>query len=121
MTLLRFLAICIAFGFNYTGTIHANPAPQDEQYFRYFSIEIEDLEDFEPSLFEEALSDRSAYSVLETCNSQNALLIAVNANYPKRVDAIAEELQQMLLEVIPSRKLKGIETITLDEKVSFCQ
>ncbi|MFT6996347.1 MAG: hypothetical protein ACJAQ4_000086 [Cryomorphaceae bacterium] len=95
-------------------------AQESTAYFRYFEIELEQSVDLEKDVKSDLFSE-TPFQLRSSCNSRNSIVVAVPANYPKRVPQIEEELKTSLQSVFSSDKIESLHTITALDLESFCQ
>ncbi len=100
-----------------TTTAHA----QQEPHYRYFEITSLQLNDSQVKAMETSLLRNEAMRIDQVCMNQNALLVSVNANYPKRIEDITAELQSIGKKSWKTKELPTVSPISAQIKDAWCQ
>lgn len=94
-------------------------AQESADYFRYFEVKLEQSVDLEQrvnaNLFRE-----TPFSIHSTCSSRQTVIVAVSADYPKRVLQIEEELRITLKDIISTEKIKSVQTVKVSNLETLC-
>ena len=61
------------------------------------------------------------FQLRSACSSRNSIIVAVSADYPKRVHQIEDELKTSLKSTISSDKIESLHTIKAMDLESLCQ
>lgn len=67
------------------------------------------------------LFSQTPFQLRTSCNSKNSFLVAVRADYPKRVYQIEDELKTVIQNRISSDNVQSIHTVSAVDLESFCQ
>ncbi|MEM9050525.1 MAG: hypothetical protein AAGC47_00605 [Bacteroidota bacterium] len=101
-------------------SINILQAQDSEEYFRYFELKMKSSVDIEDASLSEKTADYS-FSIHSTCSTKHSIIIAVPASYPKRIDAIKDELAQRFKKEISKSQEDKIQVIKVSDLQSFCQ
>ena len=106
--------LCVLYSASYGQT-----QPRQE-YFRTFSVELKNLDEETEQKLNNLFNQRDNFQLDLVCSGENKCLIAVNANYPKRIGAIENELREMLTSQLGKRTVVGVKSIPVSEKNTYC-
>jgi hypothetical protein len=95
-------------------------AQESTEYFRYFEIELEQSVHLEKDIRSDLFSE-TPFQMHSSCSLKNSIIVAVPAEYPKRVHQIEDDLKTSLQSVISLDKIEALHTITALDLESFCQ
>jgi hypothetical protein len=95
-------------------------AQESTTYFRYFEIELEQSVDLEKDIRSDIFRE-TPFQLRSSCTSRNSILVAVPADYPKRVHEIEAELKTSLKRIVSTKKIESLQTIKAIDLDSFCQ
>ena len=101
-------------------SIHKIQAQDSQEYFRYFELKMKSSVDIDDSSLSEKHAGKS-FSIHSTCSTKHSIIIAVPASYPKRIDAIKDELAQQFKKEISKSQEEKIQVIKASDLQSFCQ
>lgn len=99
----------------------ANESFAQDQYFRYFQIDTEQLDSGQLSAIHEELIKHPSMEVFANCPEKHTLLVAVNAKYQKRIDDIKSELVAMTGKLSRNQAPPDVQSVPLAERDSICQ
>jgi len=111
-------AIFLLIGFTIVSSF--SQAQETSTYFRYFEIELTQSVNLEEDVRSDLFSD-TTFELRSSCGAKNSFIVAVPANYPKRVYQIEEEIKTSLQSTISSDKIESLHTISAIDLESFCQ
>ena len=112
------LALCCSLGFFLISSF--SQAQESASYYRYFEVKLEQSVDMEKDIRSELFS-QTPFQLRTSCNSRNSVLVAVRADYPKRVYQIEDELKTVIQSRISSDNIQSIHTVSALDLESFCQ
>jgi len=95
-------------------------AQESTTYYRYFEIELKQSVDIKNDVKADLLRE-TPFLIHVTCGARNSVIVAVPADYPKRVHQIEDEIKSSLESVISTKKSKSLHTIKAIDLDSFCQ
>jgi hypothetical protein len=93
----------------------------DQKYYRYFIISAQDVSEPLMKQFAKSASEKSFYSTPQVCLTQNKILVAVDINYPKRVEEIKEEIAEMFISKTAASNLIKVEKTDIETSKNFCK
>jgi hypothetical protein len=95
-------------------------AQESETYYRYFEVKLKpkvELEEQRNSL----QSKGDYYQFHSSCEDRHSVIVAVRADYPKRIPAIEDELAVLFKKNMLSDKASSISIIKAPELQSYCR
>ncbi len=98
-----------------------DPQNSAADYFRYFEVTTGALSSDAQQKISNAFSRQDVIQTKMFCTRSNKLLIAVKADYPKRIDEISEEIRKTLKAAMKETNVFKIETIALSDTSNFCK
>ncbi len=107
------------------GLVNALSAQSNESepptFYRYFEISWTEMTDNQRSKFSNSIANHPSFRIHANCPAGKKVLVAVPASYPKRIDDIQTELEELYGAVIPKSTLTSIEIIALPATTNFCK
>jgi len=95
-------------------------AQKNVAYARYYEVKLKQSVKLETSSFSEKIKE-TPFRIHSLCSSHHTLLIAVPADYPKRIPAVKQELAQQFKKEISKFKEDDIKVIKVADLQSYCQ
>lgn len=92
----------------------------EPQYYHSFVVEFKSLDQSTEQALGGLFNQREYLKIESSCREGNKILIAVNADYPKRVEAIKSEINEMLTDKLGKRKVVSVANIPSTEKNTYC-
>lgn len=89
-------------------------------HFRNFEVEITTWTDQDMDQLRRTFADK-VMVLRQTCRKSNTILVAVDASYPKRVEAIREEISAELARVLSADRIVKIESIPHQKTINYCK
>ncbi len=114
----RFLLTFIVLGFAYTAF---SQSLTSEKYYRHFYIQVKNLSQDEFRAIQNSAKTIAHIDVIEFCEGSPGALLRVNADYPKRVDDIQIELELLISNHIPKRRILHVNMVTDQDKTTYCK
>ncbi len=93
----------------------------DQKFYRYFVVSAQDVSELQMKQFAKSASEKSFYTPPQICLSENKILVAVDINYPKRVDEIKEEIAALFTANTAVSKLIQVEKTDIESSKNFCK
>jgi hypothetical protein len=95
-------------------------AQETTTFYRYFEVSFEQSIDSQRDVTSD-LFNKTPFQLRSACSSRNSIIVAVPADYPKRVHQIEDELKTSLQSAFSSDKIESLQTIKATDLESFCQ
>lgn len=92
-----------------------------EKYFRYFEVEVKARSEMQSESIREVFSRHSHMSLEAVCPDKNRLVIAVDASYPKRIEAMEEEITAAVGEILKTKNIQSVRTVPATERGKNCR
>lgn len=92
-----------------------------EKYFRYFEVETKTLSEAQSERIRSAFAVHPQMKLEAACPDLNLLVIAVDASYPKRIDAMAEEITATTGEILKTKNIQSVKTVPAAERGQNCR
>lgn len=119
MTFCRRLVLTLTvLGFAYTAFAQSLSS---ETYYRHFYVQVKNLSQDEFQTLQNSAKTIDHINVVDYCERNPGALIRVNANYPKRVYDITTELETLISNHIPKRRILEVNMVTNQDKTTYCK
>ncbi len=92
-----------------------------EKYFRYFEVETKSLSEAQSERIRAAFEAHPQMQLEAACPDLNMLVIAVDASYPKRIDAMEEEITKTAGEILKTKNIQSVKTVPAAERGQNCR
>lgn len=92
-----------------------------ETYYRHFHIQVKNLSQDEFSALQNSAKNIAHIDVVDYCDQNPGALLRVNADYPKRVEDIATELETLISNQIPKRRILAVNMVKDQDKTNYCK
>lgn len=99
----------------------AQTPPTQATYYRYFTVTLDKLGPAQIASLRSKFSENDAFSVENSCNTGQKILIAVDASYPRRINEIKKEIENIAAKALQGNTIITTEAIAADEKNNFCK
>lgn len=93
----------------------------EPNYYRYFTIEIENLKEADFTIL---TSDRTSSSYLkfnQFCDANSKILVLFDASQPKRIEEMKQEILETIAMELPAKKVLTISGTSYSEQSNFCK
>ncbi|NEN23482.1 hypothetical protein G3O08_08205 [Cryomorpha ignava] len=90
-------------------------------YYRYFSVEVQDLNQSEFNQFAAARTANTSLKFEEYCSTTSSLLISFDAAQPKRIEEMKSEITSELQSAFPTKTISTISTVSYSNHSNFCE
>ncbi|MCA1752221.1 MAG: hypothetical protein ABR572_00365 [Cryomorphaceae bacterium] len=98
-----------------------DPCAAQDKYFRYFELEAKSLSESQTQKLEADFEKHEFMHVHATCIEKKKFVIAVDAQYPKRIEDMTEDVREMAEGVLKSRNIASLNTVPASERDLSCQ
>lgn len=112
-SLLVLLALC-------ANRLEAQPT-QSDTYYRYFTVELADLKAGSLATLKSNPDSNPAIDFKQSCNSNSKILVTVDAAYPKRIEDIKLEINNIVIQKLPEATIRATELISSSDHSNFCE
>lgn len=90
-------------------------------YYRYFTVEVQDLNQSEFNHFTAARTTNPYLKFEKYCSSTSSVLIKFDASQPKRIEEMKSEITSELQSAFPTKTIAPISTISYSDHSNFCK
>lgn len=90
-------------------------------YYRYFTVEVQNLEQAEFNQFVSARSVSAPLKFESFCSTSSLLLISFDASQPKRIEEMKTEISNELKSAFPGKSIASISTISHTDHLNYCK
>lgn len=98
----------------------ATKAQEATTYYRYFEVKLKSKVDLSDQ--QNTLSTKGdAFEFHSSCDTKHSVVVAVRADYPKRIPAIEEELADLFKKKLLGDQESSISIIKAPELQSYCR
>jgi hypothetical protein len=101
--------------------LFTDPCTAQDKYFRYFELETNAVSESQWQKLSTDFGDHDHMHVHAACPEMKTFVIAVDAEYPKRIDDMRKEISDMTENVIKSRNITSLESVPKSERDLNCQ
>ena len=105
----------------FQAVLFIDPCAAQEKYFRYFELEAKIVSESQSQKLSADFGDHEHMHVYAVCPDRKTFVIAVDANYPKRIDDMREEITGMAENVLKSRNITSLKSVPANERDLNCQ
>lgn len=95
-------------------------AQENGEYFRYYELKLKPSADLNKTFLSDKINE-SPFRFHSTCPINHSIVVSVSANYPKRIDAIKNELHQQFKKELSKADGEKIKVIKASDLQSYCQ
>ncbi len=114
-----FIALFICFISGYQVNAQKSSS-EPEAYFRYFKLETGHLTSVQLSNLENSFDNHREIKMKSSCIDGKSVLLAVNASYPKRIEAIREEIMSICSAHFSRADIRSVISVALPDITNFC-
>lgn len=90
-------------------------------YYRYFTVEVQNLNQLEFNQFATARTANPYLKFEEYCSNTSSILISFDAAQPKRIEEMKSEITSELQSAFSTKTISPISTITYSDHSNFCK
>lgn len=111
-----------AFALFVLAQVTASECHAQEKYFRYFEVHSPSFSETELNSVKAKLEKQEFMALYASCPTVNKLVVAVDASYPKRIQAIEKEIIEMVAGKNARRQEAVlIKSVAASERNQICQ
>jgi hypothetical protein len=96
------------------------PCSAQETTYRYFEVAYQNMDEGELRALQSSLDSHEYMQLHANCPEKKQLLIAVDVQYPQRIESIRTEITALLKRSLKSKEPLEIETVSVSMKDQFC-
>ena len=111
-----YLLIFLAFSFSAEAQTESQP-----DYFRYFTVNVQDLTRVEFDQFTATRANTQTYMFSEFCNSTSLVLVRCDASIPKRIEDMKADVREILKNQFSAARIESISSISYSDQLNFCK
>lgn len=101
--------------------LFTDPCSAQDKYYRYFELEAKSISENQSQNLKADFDKHEFMHVHATCPDKNTLVIAVDAQYPKRIEEMQEEISAVAGSVLKSRNITSLKSVPASERDLNCQ
>lgn len=92
-----------------------------ESYYRHFYAQVKNLSQEEFSALQTNAKSINHIELVDRCETNPGILFKVNANYPKRIKDISDEIERLISNQIPKRRIVKVSMVKDQDKTTYCK
>lgn len=100
--------------------VHAQVSP-NTKYYRYFTVELKKMSTEDFDILTSNQEESATFLFENICDASSKVLVAVDASYPKRVEEMKLEIEEIIHSKLPDVKIRATESISVSDEQNFCQ